>query len=81
MSISVRYHVDPHEPLAIYRGNEWIGSMFSPIDAAAAVIHLNRGLRECLCEMDGPASRNEDCDGQCCGVGMCSCSATAEVDR
>ena len=72
--MAVVYRVGNHQPQNIYRGDQYIGVMFSPIDAAAVVIHLNRGIGECLCEADGPSSRNELCVGECCGVGMCSCS-------
>lgn len=35
------YRVGNHQPQNIYRGDDYIGVMFSPIDAADAVRHLN----------------------------------------
>lgn len=62
------YRVGNHQPQNIYRGDQYIGVMFSPIDAAVAVRHLNMGVGECTC------NSYEPCVGECCGVGMCSCS-------
>lgn len=61
------YRVGRHQPQNLYRGEAYIGVMFSPVDAAAVVRHLNR-IEECDCESYEP------CAGECCGVGMCSCS-------
>lgn len=66
------YRVGNHQPQNIYRGDTYIGVAFNPIDAAAIVRHLNMGLGECTC------NSYEPCHGECCGVGMCSCSATDE---
>jgi hypothetical protein len=66
------YRVGNHQPQNLYRGDQYIGVMFNPIDAAAVVRHLNMGLGECTC------NSYEPCHGECCGVGMCSCSATPE---
>jgi hypothetical protein len=68
VSEHIQYRVGNHQPQNIYRGDRYIGVMFSAIDAAAVVAHLNRGLGECLCDSYEP------CAGECCGVGMCSCS-------
>jgi len=65
------YRVGNHQPQNLYRDDQYIGVMFNPIDAAAIVRHLNR-IEECDCESYEP------CRGECCGVGMCSCSATPE---
>jgi hypothetical protein len=67
------YRVGNHQPQNIYRDDQYIGVMFSPIDAAAVVRHLNMGLGECTC------CSYEPCAGECCGVGMCTCSAAAQV--
>lgn len=61
------YRVGNHQPQNLYRGDQYIGVMFSPVDAAAVVRHLSR-IEECDC------NSYEPCHGQCCGVGMCSCS-------
>lgn len=65
--MSIVYRVGNHQPQNIYRGEQYIGVMFSPIDAAAVVRYLNR-IEECDCESYDP------CHGECCGVGMCTCS-------
>lgn len=68
----IEYRVGNHQPQNVYRGDQYIGVMFSPIDAAAVVNALNNGLGECLC------ATYEECHGECCGVGMCTCSDSAE---
>jgi hypothetical protein len=68
------YRGGNHQPQNLYRGDTYIGVMFSPIDAAAVVRHLNAGLGECTCESYEP------CHGECCGVGMCSCSAAENAE-
>ena len=65
------YRVGNHQPQNLYRGDTYIGVMFNPIDAAAVARHLNMGLGECTC------ASYEPCNGECCGVGMCTCSAPA----
>jgi hypothetical protein len=66
-AVVTTYRVGNHQPQNLYRDDQYIGVMFSPIDAAAVVEHLNR-IEECDCESYDP------CAGECCGVGMCSCS-------
>lgn len=67
------YRVGRHQPQNVYRGEQYIGVMFSPIDAAAFVSTMNAfRVGSCDCET------NEPCQGQCCGVGMCSCSVEPE---
>lgn len=68
MTDVTEYRVGNHQPQNVYRGDEYIGVMFSPIDAAAVVRHLNAGVGECTC------NSYEPCAGECCGVGMCSCT-------
>ena len=67
----IQYRVGNHQPQNIYRGDTYIGVMFSPIDAAAIVRAMNNREPVCDCESYEP------CHGECCGVGMCSCSVTA----
>jgi hypothetical protein len=68
------YRVHPSQPTLIYRGDTYIGVIFNPIDAAAVVRHLNMGIGECTC------NSYEPCHGECCGVGMCSCSSAGTED-
>lgn len=68
MKEEIEYRVGSHQPKNLYRGNTYIGVMFSPIDTAAIVRCLNANLGSCTC------NSYEPCQGQCCGVGMCSCS-------
>lgn len=70
--IEVLYRVGNHQKRNVYRDSTYIGVMFSEIDAAAVVRHLNMGLGECTCDSYVP------CHGECCGVGMCSCSPPEE---
>jgi hypothetical protein len=69
------YRVGNRQPQNVYRGDQYIGVMFSPIDAAAVVRHMNAGLGECTCDSYEP------CQGQCCGVGMCSCSTPTDEEE
>ena len=75
MGMNEIYRVGNHQPQNVYRGDTYIGVMFSPIDAAAVVRHLNMGLGECTC------NSYEPCAGQCCGVGMCSCSTEKDLEE
>ena len=65
------YRTGNHQPQNLYRGDTYIGVMFNPIDTAAIARHLNR-IEECDCESYDP------CHGECCGVGVCTCSTTDE---
>lgn len=71
--IDIQYRVGRHQPQNIYRGEQYIGVMFSAVDAAAVVRHLNAGLGECTCESYEP------CNGGCCGEGMCTCSTLDKI--
>lgn len=60
----IRYRVGNHQPQNLYRDDTYIGVMFSPVDAAIVVAHLNAGLRD--------AAGSEACSGCRC-LGTCSC--------
>jgi hypothetical protein len=67
-----RYRVGGGVGRTIHRDGKFIGIMDSAIDAEW-IVNLANGQ---LAEQDGSCMCNsyDECRGQCCGAGQCSCS-------